>query len=193
MSRILVLAFLASARLAEAQPWIPVECSKRGGTGINELARSMAQAKPGSPQYAPRPFPRTPEEVIEDVEYGFRHMWGGMAAASIPPGQARILGGIERKSLRYRVERVENWTPSRCFSPHPDEHMFLVYIHDAVSGEQIGRMSLAGSGLVGTWTAKPTEESRGLEWFVKSTLPRNPRRWRRSGRPMEFRVRGRST
>lgn len=171
MSRFFLLIFLASASIADAQPWIPNECSNRSHSGVNDLARSMAEAKPGSANYVPRPFPRTPDEVIEDFKYGFQHMWRGVPLASIPPDQARIYRGIEQSSLRFRVERVENWTRSRCSSRHPQEYMFLVYVHDMTSGEQIGRMSLAQSGLVATWIAKPPEGARDHERFLRSTLP----------------------
>lgn len=97
-----------------AQPWIPTECQPRHDKAWSPFREAMRKAGPESPVYAPKPFPQSDAEIVEDFRYGFQRMWRGTLEAEIPPDQLRIYRGIEEDRLRYRILRVNNWTPIRC-------------------------------------------------------------------------------
>lgn len=140
-----------------AQPWIPTECQPRHDKAWSAFREAMRKAGPESPIYAPKPFPHSDAEVIEDFRYGFQRMWRGTPEVEIPPDQLRVYRGIVENRLRYRILRVNNWTPIRCLPKKQEDAYFLLYVLDKDTGAELSRFSLAQSGLVAAWTTTPTD------------------------------------
>ena len=154
-----ILTFVAAfwACSAAAQPWIPTECRQRQTEKWAEFSRLMREAKPGSSIYAPKPYPSSDSQIIEDFEYAYPSMLKGMK--EIPEDELPLFQGVKSRSLRYRIRRVENWEPSRCWSEQQNDYYFLLDIFSAVSGGHVARATLMQSGLIASWRITSATES----------------------------------
>lgn len=147
-------AFLATwAAMAAAQPWIPSDCKAQHEGRRNEFARKMRQAQPGSQIYAPKPFPKNDAEVIEDFKYGYGLMYKGMPPEQIPQEDWPLYAGLQKKTLSFRIVRVENWAPDRCSPDQQRDFYYLLHITDA--GQEVARAIVNQSGLLGGWGPPP--------------------------------------
>lgn len=146
------------------QPWIPTECSRILKEKRAAFAQSMRIAQPGSPSYAPRPFPQNEAEVIENFKYGIVQQWKGKKA---PDDQVPLLGAVEKNTVSFRILRVENWGPDRCSPDHQRDYFFLLYVKDSSTGKELSRFVLNQNGLVSQWTMGPAEEEKGEAWAAE--------------------------
>src|SRR3954453_14860750 len=76
--------------------------------------QSLREAKPGSPLYLPKLFPKSREEVLANYVYEFQRLLKESPVGSLPEGAAEVLEGLRKKTLRYDVLRIANWSPTRC-------------------------------------------------------------------------------
>lgn len=150
---------------AAAQPWIPNECKTRGEVRGVEERRKMREAKPGSPIYAPKPFPTTRAEILEDLKYGYFHLIG----EDVPDDERPLHDGLQRGTLTFKIVRVENWTPSRCSSDSQRDFFHLLLISDSATGKEVSHFVLNQNGLVSRWNVFPQEKSWPFE--PAPTLP----------------------
>ena len=156
---LIVLGFLLHPLAAAAEGWGLADCAPDRAEVWQRSREEMAEAKPGSPIYVPKPFPRSDAEVIEDYLYQYSDIWADTKPAELAPVERRVFEGIEAGALRFEVARVENWTPLRCNTERERKVSYLVRIFDA-SGAEIARTALEQSGLfVATATAPETEEA----------------------------------
>lgn len=144
-----------------AQPWIPLECDTRHEKRRSDFARAMREAEPGAPLYAPKSFPQTEAEIIENFKYGYRKMVSG---GNAPEDQVPILRALESNTLSFRILRVENWTPTRCSPDQQMDFYYLLYVTDSRTGQEVGRIALNQSGLIGEWTTPPTKGQESEPW-----------------------------
>lgn len=148
----LTVALWAIAATTVAQPWIPVECSKRHEENWRRFAAAIRRADPGSPIYVPKPFPANHAEVIEDFEHGYISvMRKGDQLQDVPVEERPLFTGIQNRTLRYEIRRVENWSPTRCLPEQQDDHNFVLDIYDRGTGKKIARGSVNHSGFLASW------------------------------------------
>lgn len=150
----ILLALVATS--AAAQPWTPSPCRVAFEGRWAQYARTLREAEPGSPLYVPKPFPRTDAEVLEDFRYACTKLWSGTRPEKIPADERALFAGVRANSLTFRVERVENWTPTRCLPERRRDFHFLLHIHDTRTGVEVGRFVLNQDGLPSGWTTRPT-------------------------------------
>lgn len=141
-----VAAFLACS--AAAQAWIPRECPNRFEQTRAEFARLMREAKPGSPIFAPKPYPVDDAQVIEDFEYAYFFMWKGV---KIPKDELPLYQAVQSGSVKYRIRRVENWSPNRCDPRQQRDHLFLLDLFGTADDRHIARATLTQPGFLGAW------------------------------------------
>ncbi len=146
---------------AAAQPWIPQECADLNGQSRREFERLIHEAKPDSPIYAPRPFPRTEAEIIEDFKYGYKKI---IAGKQVSTDQMPLAQAVDENTLAFRIPRVENWTPNRCRPGQQMDFYLLLYVTDSSTGREVSRFVLNQSGLVAEWTTPPTKEQETEAW-----------------------------
>jgi hypothetical protein len=118
----------------------------------------MRKARPESQIYAPKPFPRTDAEVIEDFKYAYGKMMKGMRPDEIEREEWPLYSALERNSLSFRIIRVENWAPDRCRPDRQRDFLYVLYISDAPGGDEVARAFLNQNGLLAGWTIAPRED-----------------------------------
>ena len=172
----LIMAFSLAAGSLPVAAWVPVDCGARmpevasfvSGKNAQEIQNQWAthlrmvhEAKPGDTNYAPHPEPKTPDEVIEDFLYVYFQKLFDEGPAELDPGERAIYKGLQGDDLDLRVERVENWSVSRCDPDHEMPFFHLVRLFDA-EGEELARATVLPSGLLGEYAQVTSVASRGL-------------------------------
>ena len=140
--------------------WNLVECPPEVVQTWALPDQALRAAKPGSPLYLPRPFPKGKEEVLADYVYEFQRLLKDMRAASLPKGAAAVLDGIRQGTLRYDVLRIVNWSPTRCVKARRLDVYHLIRVIDGRSGLEITRSVLDESGHLGV-ISSTMEDERG--------------------------------
>jgi hypothetical protein len=172
MTRLLLLMILSAlARSAAAEPWIPSGCSRDWSADWNRFRQAVRTAVPGSTLYAPKPFPQSAGEILEDFKYAYCQMGRGIPASEIPADEKPLYEAVQSGSFTYRIARVENWSPTRCLREYPKGHYLLVYIQDRARGSELGRFALNESGLASGWAVPPTD-TRERQSFQAGLAPR---------------------
>jgi hypothetical protein len=173
-----ILSAIASALLltcgAAAQPWTPSGCGGRFDKNWKAFAQAMREAKPGSPIYTPKPFPKKDAEVIEDFRYAYSQMWKRTRWTDLPQEERALYKAVQNDTLGFRVERVENWTPTNCLAEHQKDFFFLLYVTDTASGGEVGRFVVNQSGLASGWAVPPAEKDPRAAAFKAARAPRLP-------------------
>lgn len=162
------LFFLASAG---ASAWVPAECPGNPPKQWAVFEEKMRKAIPSSTIYVPRPFPVKDADILEDLKHQYLRAWKTTNRADVPKEELPLLEGLEKENLRYRVEKVANWTPARCLPDRPAQFFYLVRIYQE-NGEEITRYVLNKSGL---WSAlQHAPQEAGLKERWKQALPTLP-------------------
>jgi hypothetical protein len=107
----------------------------------------MAEAEPGTPLYAPVPFPVTDGDFINDFEYHYLNIWQDTSYEQLPVDQRALYQGIISHNLTYEVLRVENWEYSRCEEERPSRRYGLVRAYSENGSYEIARFAIAETGL----------------------------------------------
>jgi len=163
-----IASLLFSLAAASASAWVPAECP---GTPPKEWAifeAKMRKAIPSSTIYVPRPFPVKEADIFEDLKQQYFRIWHNTKRADIPEEELPLLEGLEKGTLRYQVEKVVNWTPTRCLPDRPMQFYYLVRIYQE-NGEEISRYVLHKSGLWSAAQLAPKEAELREKW--KAALP----------------------
>ena len=169
-----ILFLLGAVEAAFA--WVPVGCSDRihevqelrsqaGERGDvleawTHFSESVRAAKPGSPVYAPRPYPRNQAEVREDFEYAFHTILVRQTPPEDLPEELRgVYQALAKDNLDIEILRVENWSTSRCGSDKLKPFYHLLRLYDRNSRREIGRMTVNDSGLWSQFRSFPASAS----------------------------------
>jgi hypothetical protein len=148
----------------------------------------LRDAKPGSPLYLPKPFPKSREEVLADYVYEFQRLLKDTPAESLPKGAAGVLEGLRTKTLRYDVLRIVNWSPTRCGRERRLDAYHLIRVLDGRSGREITRSVLEENGRLGVISSTMDDE-RGDSLQRQATRLRPPEEEMRSV-AARFKIRG---
>jgi hypothetical protein len=191
----LLLAILVAwSGAGVAFAWVPVGCSDRieeiealrsrpdrGEGDVTErwrrFAESVRTAKPGSPVYAPKPFPKNRAEILANFEHAFRNvLLRNTPLQDLPEGVEEIYRALETDRLDVDILRVENWSTSRCGLNRLKPFSYLLRLHDRNSRRELGRFAIHDTGLWGGFQAFPAAPVRhwsqtllpldGLEGFL---------------------------
>jgi hypothetical protein len=168
-----ILSALLAFAAAPAFAWSLVDCPPEVVETWGAHDREVRTAKPGSPLYLPKPFPRTREEVLADYTYEFQRLLKDTPASSLPRGAAPVLEGMRRKTLRYDILRIENWSPTRCVKKRRLDTYHFIRVFDAPSGVELTRSVLEESGRLGV-VATSMEDERTDSPKLQATRLRPP-------------------
>lgn len=166
-----LLTFLAAAGASAASPWVPAECPGNAPKGWAVFEEKVRKAIPNSTIYVPRPFPVKEAEILEDLKYQYFRIWKNTKRADMPQEELPLLEGLEKGTLRFQVEKVVNWTPTRCLPDRPTQFYYLVRIYRE-GGEEISRYVLHQSGLWSAHQHAPEDAELREKW--NQALPTLP-------------------
>lgn len=155
------MALLAGAPAQAA--WTPVDCADRAGEvqslhnsifkgrDVAEMRRKyraeVMAAKPRTPLYAPHPYPKTRQEVVQDFKYAyFNRLFEGLSVEQLPPRERPIYSALQQDRLRFDLLRVENWEMSRCLGESPVPFYHLLRLIDSTTGREVARSKLYDTG-----------------------------------------------
>jgi hypothetical protein len=165
--------------LAAVPAWNLVECPPEVVETWALTDQFLRDAKPGSPLYLPKPFPKGREEVLADYVYEFQRLLKDTPASSLPKGAAGVLEGLRKKTLRYDVLRIVNWSPTRCGKERRLDAYHLVRVLDGRDGMEITRSVLEENGRLGVISSTMDDE-RGDSLQRQATRLRPPEEEMRS-------------
>jgi hypothetical protein len=168
--------------------WNLVECPPEVVATWALPDQFLRDAKPGSPLYLPKPFPKSREEVLADYVYELQRLLKDTPAESLPTGAAEVLEGLRRKTLRYDVLRIANWSPTRCGKERRLDAYHLVRVLDGRSGREITRSVLEENGRLGV-VSSTMDDERGDSLQRQVTRLRPPEEELR-GIAARFKIRG---
>ena len=141
------LALLLSvASETEAWPaqWFLESCPAAFDIEAAKFAQAVRRARPGSPVYVPHPYPKTEHAVFANFVEQFREM----SFDDEPERDLRAL--LDQQLIRYEVVEVAEWQ-MRCRPIRgTSDRRFLLRLFHVGTGEEVGRMTLHESGLLGT-------------------------------------------
>ena len=172
----LFTALLLAIAPLPAVAWVPIDCGARmaeiatllGNKTADQVRdgwashlRLVREAKPGDTNYAPYPEPKTSKEVIEDFRYVYLQKLFDKGPAKNDTKEQTIYQGLQNGTLDLRVERVENWSISRCDPAHETPFFHLVRIFDK-AGTELARATVLPSGLMGEYAQITPAATRGL-------------------------------
>jgi len=157
-------AFLLIVTAAPAPAQRPVGCEERMSEIAQILKKSEAQirarwashrrfvltAEPGEAYYAPRPYPRNRQEILEDFRYAYFERLFDQGPDQLDPRERSIYQGLNKGALSLEIERVENWTTSRCSPARPVGYYHLIRIFQP-DGEELARATILPTGLLGQY------------------------------------------
>ena len=127
--------------------WHVVPCDAHTLAQRAKFAAAVHKARPGGPLYAPKPFPATDAQVVEDLVQQITDIYGRPQSTGVFQAVAQ---GMRDGIYRYDVVRVADWTPGRCASAgNGGDSYFLILIVDRVSGFEVARATILETGLFG--------------------------------------------
>ena len=185
LSGALALLFLAAVPGAA---WNLVECPPEVVETWALPDQFLRDAKPGSPLYLPKPFPKSREEVLADYVFEFQRLLKDTPADLLPKGAAGVLEGLRKKSLRYDVLRIVNWSPTRCGKERRLDAYHLIRVLDGSSGREITRSVLEENGRLGV-VSSTMDDERGDSRERQASRLRPPEEEMRSV-AARFKIRG---
>lgn len=160
-----LLGALAWLAAFPAFGWTPSECSSEIGQGRQEHAARVRGAEEGSALYAPRPFPKRTSEVLEDLRYAYLKIMGDNDFSKLPPEAELVYDGLQNGELKFIVDRVEDWSLTRCQRHRPNAFDYLVRIFLTDGRTEVARATVKEDGLLGSWHYRPDEEETREKWL----------------------------
>lgn len=164
-SPIFVLSLFVCNVAAHAA-WVPVDCKdrlaevrtlhKEFGTADIETAwqnhaAAVRRAKPGSPLYAPHPFPKTAADIVANFKYVyFEKLFDGTPWEKLPAREQPVYKALRENRLRIEIVRVENWGLSRCGRVHAVPYFYLLRFFDQ-AGKEVARSTEHVTGHMGVY------------------------------------------
>lgn len=175
MRQLIIFCLLAlfTDTISEAA-WVPTDCNDKQGEldrfhrdfGRNNIGKSWSdyreavrKATPESPLYAPHPYPRNDQDVIDNFRYAyFNRLFGRTSLEKLPSSEAPVYKALNANALRAEVLKVENWDLSRCTSDHPHPYYNLVRLFDPATGAEIARSEQFDTGLMASYRHVSSKE-----------------------------------
>lgn len=179
---VLVWTVVLVTTASSAQPaWTPVPCAAKmaeiesfraGGASLSvaerwhAFERAVRQAQKGEAVYAPRAYPETEEEILENLEYAVREVVvGATPLDQMTSGIRQLWTDILEDELRADVVRVENWVPDRCSLQRPKPYYHLVRVFDD-QRQEYARVLLHDTGLFAeVATRSSRDDSATKSWM----------------------------
>lgn len=175
MRRLIILCLLVAIDKTPAFAWVPTDCKDKPGElesfhqarGRGNIDKAWAdyreavqKAQPGSPLYAPHPYPRNDQQVIDNFRYAyFERLFRGVAPEKLPPKERPIYNALTANALRVEIIKVENWDLSRCTADRPHPYYNLLRFFDSATGAEIARSEQYDSGLMASYRHISSKES----------------------------------
>ena len=172
--------------------WVPVDCKNRI-EDVRQLHRELGRpdveatwqnyvaavrkSVPGSPVYAPHPFPKTEAEIVANFKYAyFDRLFEGTPWEGLPSREQPVYRALKENRLRIEIVQVEKWGLSRCASERPIPYLYLLRFFDQ-SGSEVARSTQHFTGLMGVYQSfsrqAPYLPSLGdLDSFLRSKFGR---------------------
>jgi len=172
-----LLAFVTVTAAAEAAP--PVDCSDRmdeiaqivGVEGSAQLRAQWAKHrhfvlhdKPGGSYYAPQPYPKAEDAVLENFRYAYFQKLFDQGPDRLEEPERSIYVGLEEGTIIGVVSKVENWSLSRCSPSRPVPFYHLVRLFSS-GGKELARATVMPSGLLGEYAQVTDVASRAWTSF----------------------------
>lgn len=165
-----------------AQPsWTPIPCSARldeiealqqAGQETQSVAQrwqafevAVRRAQKGSTVYAPKPYPKNREEIMENLEYAVREVVVGETPIDrLTAGAQKLWADTVNGTFRAEIVRVVNWVPDRCSMQRPKPYYHLVRLFDD-QGQEYARVLLHDTGLLAEAAMQPAGATPSkIEW-----------------------------
>ena len=85
-----------------------------------------------------------------------------------------LYSALERNTLSFRIIKVENWAPDRCRPDRQRDFLYVLYITDTATGDEVARAFLNQNGLLSGWTIAPgeDEDASHAALYRESAAPR---------------------
>ena len=173
MRRLLTIVLLLPVLTASAEVWTAGDCPSEHAEERAELEKRLLSAKPGDELYLPHPYPKRPEEAVEDFIHAHRRIidrQGGDAFSD----DLRFFAALDSGSVRFVVSKVANWNVSRCGRGLRSDFYFLIRAFDRRSGDEITRVAIAESGRMSRLMHRPEDRAqaeRAMSELPKLRLP----------------------
>ncbi|HTG31799.1 MAG TPA: hypothetical protein VLB76_02620 [Thermoanaerobaculia bacterium] len=177
-----------SISTAATAAWVPTDCSDKPGElerfhqalGRNNVGKiwndyreAVRKATPGSPLYAPHPYPRNDQEVIDNFRYAyFNRLFRETSLEKLPSREIPIYKALSANALRAEVLKVENWDLSRCTANHPHPYYNLLRFFDPATGVEVARSEQFDTGLMASYRHVSSKEEPLPALGALSTLLR---------------------
>lgn len=144
-----LLLALPTAALAQ-RDWALGSCDlSKLAAGRANVEQRIRAAEPSSPDWVPHPFPTKPHEIMEDALELHRRIFSDAVDAELAEGDRRLFALADRDELRWTVVRVADWTPTRCDPRVSRDGDWLVRFFSAKTGEEVTRVLVHDSGMIG--------------------------------------------
>lgn len=157
MKRIIVTIVAALLASTAAYSWNLSPCSANALAKRADFERHVRAAAKGSPDWVPYPFPRNEEEAAVDFRYQALELYAN--DKNIPKGWGPFIDQLKANQLTFLVQRVEDWTGSRCEAPMSDDFLFLLRVFNAQK-QEVGRADIARSGVFRSLEVAPSDMTR---------------------------------
>lgn len=144
--------------------WTPSECKRDFAQSWAAHEKRVRNAEVGSPLYAPAPFPKTDDQVLEDLRYAYLMILSDDDLSKQPPEAKLVYDGLQNGDLKFMIDRVENWSVDRCLPRRQKSFRYLVRIFLADGKAEVARVTVNQDGLLGSWNYRPAEEARRKLW-----------------------------
>jgi len=147
MRKLIAILILLTLTGAPATPWTLASCGADNETSWQAFEKAVREAKPGSPIYVPKPFPRDEAEIVEDFVYQLTSILPSSAHDSTTSDEDQVLDSIRSGEARFEILKVTNWTPLRCAEKRKREYYYLLRIYDPETKVEIARAAMNYDGL----------------------------------------------
>lgn len=144
--------------------WTPSECGPEVAQDRQGHARRMLEAAEGSPLYAPKPYPKRTDDVVEDFRYAFLTIKGDNDLSEAPPEERLLYEGLQSGELKFTVQRVEDWSLGRCRGRRANAVDYLIRVFRSDGETEIARATVMEDGLLGAYQYRPEDETIQARW-----------------------------
>lgn len=169
MRRLLTMVLLLPVLSVSAEVWTAGDCPSEHADERAELEKRLLAAQPSDELYLPHPYPKRPEEAVEDFIHAHRRIIDRQGDDAFPD-DVRFFETVDSGNAQFVVSKVANWNFSRCGRGQQSDFYFLIRAFDRRSGDEITRVAIAESGRVSLLMHRPEDHAEAE--FAMSELPK---------------------